>query len=218
MPVAEDIIMAGIPQHPTFTSEPEPAWDVALLFPSQGDWSEADYLALDTNHLVELVDGSLEVLPMPTTAHQLIAAFLHNLLNQFVSAGKLGVVFFAPLPIKIRTKTMREPDVLFVARRHKPKSSDTFLAMADLVMEVVSPGSEARDRDYNQKRADYAALGIAEYWIVDPQIQRITVLSLQDGQYRVAGEFGPGQQATSHLLDGFTADVSAAFAAANSLD
>ncbi|HEY4231942.1 MAG TPA: Uma2 family endonuclease [Lacipirellulaceae bacterium] len=210
--------MAGIPQHPTFTSEPEPAWDVALLFPSQGDWSEGDFLALDTNHLVELVDGSLEVLPMPTTTHQLIAAFLHHLLTQFVSAGKLGVVFFAPLPIKIRGKTMREPDILFVARQHQPKSNDTFLAIADLVMEVVSPGAEARDRDYNQKRADYAALGINEYWIVDPQIQRITILSLHGGQYRVDGEFEVTQSAVSTLLHGFTVDVSAVFAAANVLN
>lgn len=37
---------------------PEPAWEVATLFPPQGDWNESDYLALATNRLVELSDGS----------------------------------------------------------------------------------------------------------------------------------------------------------------
>ena len=49
----------------------EPAWEVALLFPAQGEWSEDDYLWL-TDHtrcLVEFTDGHVEVLPMPTDAH-----------------------------------------------------------------------------------------------------------------------------------------------------
>jgi hypothetical protein len=62
--------MATIPEPPHFQGTAEPAWDVALLFPSQGDWSEFEYLALDTNRLVELVDGNLEVLPMPSFLHQ----------------------------------------------------------------------------------------------------------------------------------------------------
>jgi Uma2 family endonuclease len=205
--------MATLPQHSSFASESGPAWDVALLFPNQGEWSEGDYLALDTNHLVELIDGCLEVLPMPTPAHQFILADLFQKLHTFVSAGDLGAVLFAPLPVRIRHKTMREPDLMFVARENYAKIGEQFLAAADLVMEVVSPDADSHDRDYNKKRADYATLGIAEYWIVDPQLQRITVLSLHDGQYRVAGEFGPGQLAASVLLAGFTVDVSATFAA-----
>ncbi|MCL4860269.1 MAG: hypothetical protein KJZ93_12715, partial [Caldilineaceae bacterium] len=50
----------------------EPAWDVALLFPPQGAWSEADYLALETNRLVEFSHGRIEVLPMPSDSHQSI--------------------------------------------------------------------------------------------------------------------------------------------------
>ena len=59
----------------------DPTWEVAYLFPNQGAWSVADYLALDTNHLVELSEGRLEVLAMPTEQHQLIVAFLYNALN-----------------------------------------------------------------------------------------------------------------------------------------
>src|SRR4051794_2166696 len=50
----------------------DPTWEIALLFPEQGDWSEADYFGLKTKRLVELDDGFLEVLPMPTLLHQTI--------------------------------------------------------------------------------------------------------------------------------------------------
>jgi hypothetical protein len=76
--------MATIPQSvPQATPTcPDPAWEVALLIPSQGDWRESDYLALDTNRPVELVDGRMEVLPMPSILHQLIVEYLHDALNR----------------------------------------------------------------------------------------------------------------------------------------
>jgi Uma2 family endonuclease len=52
-----------------------------------------------------------------------------------------------------------------------------------LVVEVVSPGKANEDRDYRYKRSEYAARGILEYWIIDPQRDRITLLSLVDGLY-----------------------------------
>ena len=54
----------------------EPAWEVAFLFPAQGEWSEHEYLELDTNHLVEFSHGQIEVLPMPSDRHQAIVGFL----------------------------------------------------------------------------------------------------------------------------------------------
>ncbi len=201
----------SLPQ-PTETC-PNPAWEVALLFPSQGAWSECDYLALDTNRLVELVDGRLEVLPMPSVLHQRIVIFLYKVLESFVIRGRLGEALIAPLPVRIRKDTLREPDVIFVSRERRVKPEDKRLGGADLVMEVVSPDDSSHERDYNEKRADYAALKIPEYWIVDPQTERITVLALKGKQYRVHGEFAPGEQATSVLLDGFGVDVSAEFQA-----
>ena len=76
--------------------EHEPTWDVAQLFSPQGDWSEAEYLALDTNHLVEFSQGYVEFLPMPTLSHQLIVLFLYKALDSFVSVARLGsVLYFA---------------------------------------------------------------------------------------------------------------------------
>ena len=69
---------------PFFTGLPHPsppggpAWEIALLFPPQGEWSETEYLALDTNHLVEFSDGCIEVLPMATIFHQRIVEYLFD--------------------------------------------------------------------------------------------------------------------------------------------
>lgn len=206
--------MATVPQPPSSSSGPQLAWDVARLFPCQGDWSESDYLRLtnDTNQLVELVDGNLEVLPMPKTSHQLIIALLYNLLKRFVDEGNLGQVFFAGLRIRIRPKTIREPDVVFISRANYSKIGEDFVSAADLAMEVVSPDDESHDRDYVKKRRDYAELGINEYWIVDPQVERITLLVLDGDQYRVHGEFSPDEKVTSQLLPEFSVDVSVVFA------
>jgi Uma2 family endonuclease len=205
--------MATVPQTQPQPTDlcPNPAWEVALLFPSQGAWRESDYLALDTNRLVELVDGRLEVLPIPSMLHQLIVEFLHDALKIFVRKRRLGQAFFAPLPVRIREDTLREPDVIYVSSKGLGNPDDKRLDSADLVMEVVSPDKGSEDRDYREKRADYAARTISEYWIVDPQAQKITVLSLKGRQYRVHGEFAPGERATSVLLKGFSVVVSDVF-------
>src|SRR6516225_4851976 len=92
----------------------EPAWEVAYLYPYQGEWTEAEYLALDTNRLVELSDGCLEVLPMPLISHQLIIKFLLYALDAFVIARAAGVVLFAPLPVRLWAGKFREPDIVFL--------------------------------------------------------------------------------------------------------
>ena len=92
----------------------EPAWEVALLFPLQGEWTEEEYLALDTNRMVELSDGRLEVLPMPTIFHQLLVKYLCSVLDRYLSEHHLGTVLFAPLPVRLWAAKYREPDIVFL--------------------------------------------------------------------------------------------------------
>jgi Uma2 family endonuclease len=56
-------------------------------------------------------------------------------------------------------------------------------------------------------KLEYAAAGIPEYWIVDPEQSTIRVLALDGDKYRLHGEFGRGQKATSVLLAGFEIQV-----------
>jgi Uma2 family endonuclease len=200
-------------------SEPEPVWDLATLYPPQGAWTEDDYLSLtdSTNRLIELTDGRLEFLPMPSEAHQLILAFLFEALRDFVRAKDAGLVLFAGLRVRIRDQKIREPDLVFLAQENYSRRGPRYWSGADLVMEVVSAGDESRERDHQKKVADYAEAGIAEYWIVDPQKQQVTLLALPDGgsEYVSAGTFGPGETVASRRLIGFTLDVTSAFDAAN---
>ncbi len=196
----------------------EPAWEVATLFPMQGMWSESAYLALLGNRLIELNDGCLEFLPQPTYFHEMIVEFLYDLLRAFVKERGLGKVMRATLPIRLWDGQMREPDVLFLRpdRLHKLANAGNRAQPdgADLVMEVVSPGALNRERDLEVKRKEYATAGIAEYWIVDPELRTITVLKLAEDVYFVAGEYQPNQLAMSHLLPGFTVLVDHVFQAA----
>jgi Uma2 family endonuclease len=60
-------------------------------------------------------------------------------------------------------------------------ASAVFQSPPLLIVEVVSP--ESLKRDYRYKRSEYAALGVSEYWIVDPLESKISVLFLEEGLY-----------------------------------
>ncbi len=190
----------------------EPTWEIAMLFPRQGEWTEEAYLALDTNRLIELTDGCLEFLTMPIPFHQWVLRYLFKLLDAYVVAHSLGSVLFAPLPVRLWQGKIREPDLVFLRPERVP---DPWRPPegADLAMEIVSDSPEDRKRDLVTKREEYAQARISEYWIIDPQERRITVLVLKGTAYQVHGEFTPGMQATSVLLPGFSVDVAAVFAA-----
>jgi Uma2 family endonuclease len=188
----------------------EPTWEIATLFPNQGQWSEGDYLCLDTNHLVELSDGCLEVLPMPTTVHQLIVLYLYRLLDAF-ACPDLGLVVTAPLRVRLWADKFREPDVVLMLKENLGRARNKYWEGADLAMEVVSADPDDRTRDLVVKPVEYARAGIREYWIVDPELKQITILTLRGKKYVVAGEYKAGT-AASRLLPGFSVDVETVFA------
>ena len=188
-------------------SVPEPTWSVAHLFPAQGQWTENDFFSLHSNRLIELVNGNLEVLPMPTWLHQLIVDYLCDAIKQAIHGGAGGRVLQAPLPIRLFERNIREPDVMYFAPGSEPSNPRGYPTRVDLAMEVVSEGAEARKRDYEDKRRDYALAAIPEYWIVDPELNRITVLVLQADGYKLHGEFVCGKVATSKLLPALEIDV-----------
>jgi Uma2 family endonuclease len=176
----------------------------------QGLWTEEQYLRLTdgTRRLLEFVDGSLEVLPMPTDKHQVISRFLFLALFAFTQS-RGGTVLYAPLRLQIRESKFREPDLLLVRNANDPRRQNAYWLGADLVVEIVSPDDP--ERDTVVKRADYAEAGIPEYWIVNPEDESITVLQLQGDRYIEHGTFGRGDAATSALLAGFSVPVADVF-------
>jgi Uma2 family endonuclease len=188
---------------PTF--EEGPTWEVARLFPHQGHWDEGDFLALNrmTNRLIELVDGRLEVLEMPTKSHQRRARMVADALDAFCQrTGRSGETVLAPYPVRVGPGRFREPDVVFST--NSEALGEDFSERPDLVVEVVS---NDRDRDFVDKRRDYAAAGIVEYWIIDPKDQSLIILVLNGGNYREHARLQSGEIAKSVFVTGFEMDV-----------
>lgn len=179
-----------------------------MLFPPQGQWSEEEYLALNTHRRVEYSDGCIEVLEMPTQSHQLIIGAVYRLLFEFVAALRSGVVLPAGIRVRLWPGKFREPDIVLMRAEHAQRRREEYWDGADLVMEVVSSD---RERDLITKRREYARAGIPEYWIVDPLLSMITVLVLDGDTYRQHGAFKAGQVATSVALPGFQAAVDHVF-------
>jgi Uma2 family endonuclease len=176
------------------------------LAPLQGLWTEQQYLRLteQTNHLIEFTDGSIEVLPMPTSRHQTILLLLYERFKTAVQPIG-GKVLVAPLRLRLRPGKFRDPDILLLRSAGDPRYQDAFWLGADLVVEVVSP--DRPERDTEEKVRDYAEAGIPEYWIVNPLDETVTVLTLEEQAYALHGIFHRGQRAISKLLDGFGIEV-----------
>jgi Uma2 family endonuclease len=180
------------------------------LVPKQGRFTEEQYLALTdhTTRLVEFTDGYLEPLPMPTTKHQRILAFLYRLFFQWLGS-RGGFVVFAPLRLRIRSGKFREPDLLALCNATDPRCQDRFWTGADVALEVIS--ADKPKRDLVDKRHDYAEGRVPQYWIVNPRDESITVLRLRGKRYKLYGHFRRGQVAASALLQGFSVGVDAVF-------
>jgi len=209
---------------PTFTKprrtapvRPESAWPLRLdqqrlaaLIPPQGTWTADDYLWLVRAgaQRVELADGWIEELPMPSERHQRLLGFLYRLLHAWLAPSG-GIVVFSPLSMRVAERRFREPDLLALRDAADRRRGADFWAGADLVVEVVSPSSAAHD--LVTKRREYAEAGVAEYWIVDGGAERVVVLALEGDGYREHGTFERDAQATSPLLPGLSVDVGALF-------
>ena len=135
----------------------------------------------DEDTLAEWVDGEVMMYSPASRRHQGIADFLTSVMRSFVEQHNLGVVLSAPFQMKLEHG--REPDLLFVASGHLSRLKETYLdGPADLVIEIISPESVARDR--GQKFYEYEAGGVQEYWLLDPIRRWAEFYCLrEDGRY-----------------------------------
>ena len=129
---------------------------------------------------------------------------LGALFHEFVQGRGLGQHFAAPCDVVLSNTDVVQPDLLFVAREreHVLRNGDNVRGAPDVVVEILSPATAARDRTF--KRALYAKHGVKEYWLVDPDARTVTVLLLEGRGFAVAGVYGPGQDVISPTVRGFT--------------
>lgn len=153
----------------------------------------AEYLAYDdgTDRWYELENGELREMPSESDLNNAIAIFLLLTFAKFVSGRLLRRG--TEIAVSGSRATVRIPDLLILTEELATALTDTTrsIVLPDmpppaLVVEVVSPGKENQDRDYRYKRSEYAARGIKEYWLIDPKLAQVTLLTLLDGLYEEA--------------------------------
>ncbi len=149
----------------------------------------AEFLAYDdgTDKLYELENGKLIDMPSESDINQRIVSFL------FAFSLGLGVPSYrirvgVEIVVSGTRASLRIPDLVVLSEELATEmdGASRSIVLMDmppplLVVEVVSPNQEKRD--YRYKRTEYAARGIAEYWIVDPIAQKVTVLEWVEGLY-----------------------------------
>ncbi|GBF80680.1 Uma2 family endonuclease [Aphanothece sacrum] len=138
----------------------------------------------DPDNRYELVNGKLEIMNPPTFRHLLIAKFLEQEFDKQIKQLNLPWVCLKDAGIRTGWRKSRLPDLYIIPleeiREYLDKSAISETPPL-LVVEVISPDSIKRD--YRYKRSEYAALGIPEYWIIDPLENTISILQLEDGFY-----------------------------------
>jgi Uma2 family endonuclease len=150
-----------------------------------------EYLAYDdgTDARYELVDGELVEMPPESDRNNLISLYLLSEFLKFVPIELIRHKDTELVVIGNRTR-VRLPDLMILTQElynaiasSKRATITPDMPSPAMVVQVVSPGKVNEDRDYRYKRSEYAARGIPEYWIVDADKARITLLTLVDGLY-----------------------------------
>jgi len=145
----------------------------------------------------QLINGELIELPPESRFNSTIAVYI---LLALINAG-ISIELIHPGKCEVQVPILnlgdaanRFPDLVTLREEHLDLTRRRLTITLDmppprLVVEVVSPGKTNRDRDYINKRAQYAAIAVDEYWIIDPKAQTVLVLELTDEDYKEVGQF-----------------------------
>ena len=186
--------------------------EIVAAKPQPKRYTLEDFLAIPEGYpRYEFWDGELIEMVSPTSRHQIISANLFRLLDAHCQTRDLGIVLTAPLDVTLSRRYIFQPDLLFIAKARAAKLiGERITGAPDLVVEILSPATSARD--LNQKRKLYARHGVQEYWIVDPDDQTIEVQRLQGKVLSTLGIYEKGQKLTSPTFKGLSVDIGRVFA------
>jgi Uma2 family endonuclease len=164
-------------------------------------------------YLYELARGVLEVSEIPSDLHWQIVHNLHELFSDYLrrhpgSILRIGhgsdVRYLIP-----EFESDRHPDLALLLP--DPPLDIKGRPRAMLAVEVVSPGERSRRRDYDQKREEYLAVGLLEYWVVDPELRQVLVLVRREVEGVALWSerrFSNGETILSEALTSFAGAVS----------
>ena len=171
-----------------------------------------DYLNIpeEDENRYELINGELYMAPAPSWEHQKSTIKLSTLLDNFVSDAGLGEAVASPIDVYLSDEDVFQPDIVFISNeRLGIIRSDGIHGAPDLVIEVLSPGTERIDRTLKSER--YEMFDVSEYWQANPIAKTLLVLRARDGAFERVGLFTEGMTLESPLLPGLRVDVSEVF-------
>jgi Uma2 family endonuclease len=140
----------------------------------------------------EFVDGALIEMPPESPRNSKIALFLLARLLKVFTEDRLChkdtelVVSGSQVQARLPDLMVLSAELAAILEDINRGTITLDMPPPDLIIEVVSPGKTNEERDYHLKRAEYAARGVPEYWVIDPEKERITVFTLEVGSYREA--------------------------------
>ena len=137
-----------------------------------------DIEALPEGERAELIDGKMYMMATPTAVHQMLVGFLYLKFGNDLNEKKRRCrVFLSPFSVYLNeTNNYVEPDLIVVCDKSKVDRKGCH-GGPDLAIEIVSPSS--KKMDYMIKLFKYRTYGVREYWVVDPEKERIQVYDLE---------------------------------------
>ncbi len=171
-------------------------------------YSHQDLLSTpDDRNRYEIFEGELVVTPAPSLEHQTIVMNLSRLLSTHIVTNDLGKAWGAPVDVYFDEETVVQPDLLFVSKKRLSIIEKQRVNGApDLIVEVLSPKTEDRDRGFKFRR--YAQEGVQEYWLADPDKRVVEVYTLTRTGFELFGTFAGDEEVRSKILEGLRFPVS----------
>ncbi len=161
----------------------------------------------ESNLPIELIDGELIVSPAPKDPHQ---AALGQIYGYLVRVNVGGQLRLAPLDVHFDDENVTQPDLFWVSGTEslcKLGDDGYWYGAPDLVIEVLSPGTQGKDR--GKKFNLYERYGVREYWLVDVVAKFIEVHRLENQKFIRVGVFELKEKFISAVLNNLEIDVEA---------
>ena len=154
---------------------------------------------------LELIKGVLYMTPLPGPRHNQAAAdLIQQLVTALTRSGCRGQIFVPRAAIWVDDDTYLEPDLMYVSDELKAQVDPKHWTRADIVIEILSPGTEMYVR--KAKSDTYRAMGVREKWIVDPESKQIEVRNFEKS---VTAIFNAAQKLRSEILPGIEIPLAA---------
>lgn len=172
-----------------------------MAVPESLRFTYEDYLLTPDDRRYELIGGDLLLTPAPTPYHQQVALNLGDALLHLVRELGLGRVYIAPCDVVLSRYDVVQPDIFFIrADRLSIIGEKNIQGPPDLVVEILSPVTEERDREMKAKL--YLRSGVREMWIADPAARTVEVLSNAGTEWRRQALCTSSEMLRSPLLPG----------------